>query len=108
MKNSSLALLGRIMDRHIVMLPKAACNEAAIFDLRAPYRSDDPLRIELHERSVGEIHVTLLGYKGHFPTDRLWQSSHRRYGGPCDFTFSLCDGTVQLDGQEWGRAPVPL
>ena len=108
MKNSSLALLSWITQRHIVILPKEACHEAAIFDLRAPYRCESPLRIELHERTVGQIQVTLRGYKGHFPTERLWQSSLRRYDGPCDFTFSLRDGTVQLDGQEWGRTPVPL
>jgi 2-polyprenyl-3-methyl-5-hydroxy-6-metoxy-1,4-benzoquinol methylase len=108
LKNSGLALLGRITNRHVVMLPLEARSEGEIFDLRSPYRSEDPLRIELREGSPGSLKATLLGYKGHFPTQELWQSPQSHYAGPCDFVFSLSDGTVHLDGKPWGKAPVPL
>ena len=107
LKNSGLALLGRVTRRCVVMLPQEARSESEIFDLRAPYSADDPLRIELRETIPGSITATLLEYKGHFPTGRLWESSPFKYAGPCDFVFSLSDGMVHIAGHSWGKAPVP-
>lgn len=89
------------------MLPLEACSESTIFDLHAAYRAKDPLRIDLRETCTGLIQATLLGYEGHFPSRVLWQSSTRDYRGPCEFVFSLSDGTVHLGGQNWGAAPMP-
>jgi 2-polyprenyl-3-methyl-5-hydroxy-6-metoxy-1,4-benzoquinol methylase len=107
-KSSGLALISGISRRHTVMLPLEACSESDIFDLHAQYRAKNPVRIDLRETSSGLIEATLLGYNGHFPTRVLWQSSAHEYRGPCDFVFSLSDGTVYLGGQKWGAVPMPM
>ena len=107
LKDSCLALVGRVTRRCIVMLPQEARSECEIFDLRAPYPTEDRLRIDLRETTSGLITASLMGYSGHFPVVKLWESPPYEYAGPCDFVFNLADGSVHIAGHSWGRAPVP-
>jgi len=107
LKDSCLALVGRVTRRCIVMLPQEARSEYEIFDLRAPYPTEDRLRIDLRETTSGLITASLMGYSGHFPVVKLWESSPYEYAGPCDFVFNLADGSVHIAGHSWGQAPVP-
>ena len=108
LKRTLLAVASRLTGRHAVLLPPEARDEAMVIGLRAPYRVEAPtLTVDLTEPCEGWLTATLLGYKGHFPTWRLWTGSSD-YAGPSRLTLDLSSGVVSLDGREWGRVRLPL
>lgn len=109
LKEAVLRSLGALVRRHAVLLPREAGGEPRLLDLRTAYRVQDRrLVVELGDAEPGTLHATLVGYRGHFPSDRLWTGSPRAYTGPCELTLDLSDGGVTIDGHEWGRVPMPL
>lgn len=109
LKNGALRALSALTKRHAVLLPAEAATEEGLLDLRAPYRVEGSrLVVELREVHAGSISATLLAYRGHFPTRRLWTAAPRRYEGPCDLTLDIPSGAVTLAGVSWGRVDVPL
>ena len=108
-KNALLAWVSRLTGRHAVLLPRQASDDGDILDLRAPYRVEGQLlSVELCEPESGRLQATLLGYVGHFPVHTIWSSPPREYRGPSTLQLDLEAGTVSLDGEEWGRVPLPL
>ena len=105
LKNGALRILGAVARRHVVILPGAARADDGLLSLRAPYRVEkNRLVVELIEPGPGMLSASLLGYKGHFPSERLWGSDPTPYAGPCDLVLDLQAGEVTLAGQTWGRA----
>jgi 2-polyprenyl-3-methyl-5-hydroxy-6-metoxy-1,4-benzoquinol methylase len=109
LKELFLRGLSRITNRHALLLPAEAGRDDALIDLRAPYRvTGSVLGVDLREPGAGRLSATLLGYEGHFPARILWTGETREYAGPGALTLDLVSGAVRLDGNEWGRVPVPL
>jgi SAM-dependent methyltransferase len=91
-----------------VLLPSEARHEEMVIDLRAPYRVEEAtLTVSLNEPCAGRLTATLLGYDGHFPTQRVWTGSGD-YPGPSGLTLDLNNGAVSLASREWGRVRLPL
>lgn len=108
-KHVLLALVSRITGRHAILLPAQSRDEAAILDLRAPYRVEGPvLSADIRDPERGRLTATLLAYVGHFPVRTIWTGTAREYSGPCALELDLEAGTVKLGNEEWGRVPVPL
>lgn len=107
-KNGLLSAVSTLTGRHAVLLPPEAADEQSILNLSAPYRVEgDSLRVELTEPNPGELHLTLLGYEGHFPTRSLWEV-RRDYAGPCALTLDLRSGEVTLGAAKLGAISLPL
>ena len=109
LKGLFLRALSRITNRHAVLLPAEAGRDDALIDLRAPYRvTGAVLTVDLRETGSGRLSATLLGYEGHFPVRVLWTGEAREYPGPSALGLDLVSGAVRLDGNDWGRVPLPL
>ena len=72
----------------------------------APYRVDDELAIELLDDAAGRLHLTLLGYEGHFPTKALW-SGEVDYDGRATLRYLVGDGAIYLEEATLGTMPLP-
>jgi SAM-dependent methyltransferase len=104
LKDAVLQALGALARRHVVLLPGVAGADDALLSLRAPYRVEqDRLVVELLEPGPGTLSATLVGYKGHFPSERLWVSEPASYAGPCELVLDVGTGIVTLAGRSWGR-----
>ena len=107
-KTGLLAAVSKLTGRHAVLLPPEAADEESILSLSAPYRVEgDSLRVSLSEAQAGTLHVTLLGYEGHFPRKTLWETA-AHYGQPQDLSLDLRTGEVRLGERALGSVPVPL
>jgi len=104
LKEALLQALGTVARRHAVLLPRGAGADEVLLSLRAPYRAaNDRLVVDLLEPGPGTLSATLLGYKGHFPSEPLWVSEPAPYAGPCELVLDIPPGIVTLAGRIWGR-----
>lgn len=107
-RSALLAAVSAITGRHAVLLPAEAADEDSILKASAPYRVEgDSLRVSLDEPSSGTLHMTLLGYDGHFPTKEIW-AGRAEYERPGPLALDLATGEVKLGDQRLGVAPMPL
>jgi hypothetical protein len=107
-KAGLLAAVRKLTGRHAVLLPPEAGDEDSILRLSAPYRVDgERLRVSLQESGSGELRMELLGYEGHFPTRRIFETS-ARYERATDLTFGVHTGEIRLGDDVLGHAPTPL
>jgi len=90
----------------VALLPNLAQSQERIFRLNAPYRVDDELAIEILDDAAGRLHLTLLGYEGHFPTKVLW-SGEVDYDGSATLRYRAGDGAICLDDATLGTMPLP-
>jgi SAM-dependent methyltransferase len=103
-----LAAVSKLTGRHAVFLPKEAADEESILSLSAPYRVEgNSLRVSLTETQTGNLHITLLGYHGHFPRKKLWEKAVR-YSQPDDLSLDLDTGEIRLGNETLGTVGVPL
>ncbi len=107
-KTGLLTAVSKLTGRHAVLLPREAKDEESLLRISAPYRVEgDSLRMALRETESGDLHVTLLGYEGHFPKKTLWKSSSR-YDRPEDLSLDLRTGEIRLGERTLGKVQVPL
>jgi SAM-dependent methyltransferase len=107
-KAGLLAAVGKLTGRHAVLLPPEAGAEDSILRLSAPYRvREERLQVHLLEGGPGNLRIELLGYEGHFPTRRIFET-RARYDRATDLTFDVHTGEIRLGNDVLGRAPTPL
>jgi SAM-dependent methyltransferase len=107
----ALDLAGRLVNRHVIILPRDARDDRDLLSLTASYRVDRPcVSTALRDVLSGRLDCTLLGYRGHFPTERLWHGTVDPYDGPAELVLDLVSGDVSLNGRRIGQtspAAVP-
>ena len=107
-RSALLASVRAVTGRHAVLLPPDAADEASILDLSAPYRVDgDSVQVRIQDPGRGRLHMTLVGYEGHFPRKELW-SAHSRYEEPQTLVLDLKSGDVRLGERNLGTVPLPI
>jgi SAM-dependent methyltransferase len=107
-KTGLLAAVSKLTGRHAVLLPREAANEDSILSLSAPYRVDGrSLRVNLTETATGDLRVTLLGYEGHFPRRKLWETNVP-YRQPEGLSLDFETGEIRLGDRTLGTVKVPL
>ena len=108
-KRALLDAVAALTQRHPVLLPRAAADEASILAVEAPYRVQDiVLTIQILERAHGTLAVQ-LGIPGPHNSSRLhWSSDPIPYDGPVALRFDVQSGTIALGDRTLGISPVPL
>jgi 2-polyprenyl-3-methyl-5-hydroxy-6-metoxy-1,4-benzoquinol methylase len=106
LKEQFLAAVSQLTHRWAVLLPHQAGADQGIFALRANYRVERELRVELEERMHGRLRVELLGYHAGFPTETLCAISDLPYTGPGLLTFDPALGRLRIGERELGSARV--
>lgn len=108
-KRALLDAVAALTQRHPVLLPRAAADEASILAVEAPYRVQDiVLTIQILERAHGTLAVQ-LGIPGPHNSSRLhWSSDPIPYDGPVALRFDVQSGTIALGDRTLGTSPVPL
>ena len=109
LKTTLTGLLGALLGRSVVLLPREAVRDDMLLEVRTTYRVTGPqLVVELLDSAAGDLTATLFGYEGHFPTKHVWQAATRKFQGPGRLVLDLASGEVHLDDQLWGTIPLPL
>lgn len=104
-----LKTVGVLTQRHPVLLPQAAADEASTLDVVAPYRVENgELVVTIRERRAGSLTAALLTPQRPNSSRLLWSSAPLRYDGPSTLRFNLNNGTVRLAERPSGEVPLPL
>ena len=95
MRRGTLAMLGALTRRHVILLPRQSADFSGALAVKAPYRIDaKAFAVRIDDMRQGTLTIAVRGYAGHFPAGIVWRSLPIAHDGPCMYTLDMGNGTL--------------
>ena len=108
-KRALLDVVASVTQRHPVLLPCAAADEAAILHVVAPYRVDaGVLQVDIQDPARGTLTAAVRVPEPPNSSRLHWSSDPLPYDGPAALRFDLRTGQVHLGDRAVGTVHTPL
>ena len=108
-KRALLDAVAALTQRHPVLLPRLAADDASMLDVSAPYRVDGAvLIVDVHDRVRGTLTAELRLPAPQNASRLHWSSGPVPYDEPVALRFDVTSGAIFLGDRRIGSAPVPL
>jgi SAM-dependent methyltransferase len=108
-KRALLDAVAFVTQRHPVLLPRAAADEAAMLSVAGPYRvAGTELSVDIQDRACGTLTAAVRLPAPHNSSRPHWSSGPLPYSGPASLHLDVRSGEVRLGDRAAGTMPVPL